>query len=205
MLLHVLMDANDNQKGKFRRRRLIRKILKYLPRRASIHRYPILNRFADVAKKRSYLWSFRVNEVVPALYLGWILTFTPIPTVFQVAAAFVAAMFFRANVMVLMGLQLLSNAFTFLFLWAITHKAGAFVVSIFSTETFKSLQNTMARGEFSWTLGNFGHVAMRWLATMLIGALVLGSLCGFISSTIYKLFAWKVRKSPKLGKKNVSN
>ena len=41
------------------RRRRIRRWLKPLPRRASIHRYPILNRFADFARRRPYLWSFK--------------------------------------------------------------------------------------------------------------------------------------------------
>ena len=55
------------------RRRRIRSWLKPLPRRASIHRYPILNRFADFARRRPYLWSFKDAPVVRAIYLGSLL------------------------------------------------------------------------------------------------------------------------------------
>jgi uncharacterized protein (DUF2062 family) len=182
------MGAADDLEKKFRRTRLLRKILKYLPRRASMHRYPILNHFADAAKKRSYLWSFRVNEVVPALYIGWILTFTPIPTICQVIVALVMAIFCRANVMVFMGLQLLSNAFTFLFLWTITYKTGSIVVYIFGTDVANVLQKSLGGDKFAWTVGNCSRVLIHWIATMLVGALALGSILGFISSTIYKIF-----------------
>jgi uncharacterized protein (DUF2062 family) len=186
------MEVNDDQSKKFRRVRLIKKILKYLPRRAAIHRYPVLNRFADAAKKRSYLWSFRVSEAVPAFYLGWMLTFVPIPTVCQVVVAFALAMLCRANVMILMCLQLLSNTFTFLFLWAITYKTGAAVASIFSTIAVETPQDTMEK--FSWTFGNCSRLAVHWLATMLVGALTLGAALGFISSAAYKFLAKGRRK-----------
>ncbi|MDR2436085.1 MAG: DUF2062 domain-containing protein [Puniceicoccales bacterium] len=183
------MNDGDSQEKKIRRTRFVKKILKYLPRRASIHRYPILNHFAGAAKKRSYLWSFRTNEMIAAFYIGWILTFIPMPTICQVACAFVMAVLCRANVMVLMGLQLLSNTFTFLFFWTITHKTGAAIVSIFGTDVANVLQETIGGGGFTWTFGNCSRMLVHWVATMLIGALTLGSALGFISSTIYKIFA----------------
>jgi uncharacterized protein (DUF2062 family) len=189
------MSDDDDLEKKFRRTRLLRKVLKYLPRRASMHRYPILKHFADAAKKRSYLWSFRVSEVIPAFYVGWMLTFTPIPTICQMAVAVVMAIFCRANIMVLMGLQLLSNAFTFLFLWTITYKTGVTVVSILGTDVASALQGTVGVGEFAWTVGNCSRVLVHWVAVMLVGALALGSILGFISSAIYKIFAGRASKS----------
>jgi uncharacterized protein (DUF2062 family) len=97
-----------------------------------------------------------------------------------------------------MGLQLFSNTFTFLFLWAITYKTGAAIASIFGADTAKTLQEIIGSGGFSWTLSNCGRMAMRWLATMLVGALSLGSLFGFISSAIYKIFAGGARRKSKI-------
>ncbi|MDR2720888.1 MAG: DUF2062 domain-containing protein [Puniceicoccales bacterium] len=162
-----------------------------------MHRYPVLNRFADAAKRRSYLWSFRTSEVVSAFYIGWILTFIPMPTICQMAFAFVMAVLCRANVMILMGLQLLSNTFTFLFFWTITHKAGAAIVSIFGTDVANVLQETVSGGGFTWTLSNCSRVLVHWVATMLVGALTLGSALGFISAMIYKIFAREALRSQK--------
>lgn len=185
------MNSDDNSK-KYKRIRWVKKILRHLPRRASVHKYPILKHFSAVVKKRAYLWSFRVDDVVPAFYVGWIITLLPIPSVFQLLVAFIAAIFCRANVMILVGLQLLSNPFTFIFLWAITHKVGAFVVSILGTDAVV----TLLQEACTWNLGNCCKYATRWVATTVLGAIILGPILGFISSFIYKFFAKREKKMP---------
>ncbi len=155
-----------------------------MPRKASIHRYPVLNKFSDIARQRAYLWSFRVTEITPAFYLGWIITLTPIPSVLQIVIAFFAALICRANAMVLVCLQLLSNAFTFVFLWAITHRVGTCVVNLLGTDNLKVVTDVPADG-----ILHYSERAIRGFATILLGALVLGSILGFISSTIYKYIA----------------
>lgn len=188
------MNLDDGNKEKFKRVRWVKKILRYMPRRTSIQNYPILKHFADVAKKRSYLWSFRVDDVVPSFYIGWIITFIPIPSICQILIAFMSAMFCRANMMILVGLQLLSNPFTFIFLWAITYEVGAIVVSILGTDAVKMIQDAYS-SDFAWTIGNCGKAAIRWFATTTLGAIVLGSFMGFISSFIYKFFAKKSKRN----------
>ena len=173
-----------DMEARWKRVRFVKKILRYMPRKASIHRYPVLNKFADIARKRAYLWSFRVTEVIPAFYLGWIITLTPIPSVLQIIIAFFAAIVCRANAMVLVCLQLLSNALTFVFLWAITHKVGTFVVNLLGTENLKVVSDVTTGG-----ILHYSERAIRGFATILLGALVLGSILGFISSTIYKYIA----------------
>ena len=93
------------------RRRRIRRWLKPLPRRASIHRYPILNRFADFARRRPYLWSFKDAPVVRAIYLGSLLAYLPTYGA-QILIAFIAAWFGRANLTLMIGLQMITNPLT---------------------------------------------------------------------------------------------
>ena len=170
--------------ARWKRVRFVKKVLRYMPRRASIHRYPVLNKFSDIARQREYLWSFRVTEIIPAFYLGWIITLTPIPSILQIIIAFFAAIVCRANAMVLVCLQLLSNAFTFVFLWAITHRVGTFVVNLLGTDNLKVVTDVPVGG-----ILHYSERAIRGFATILLGALVLGSILGFISSTIYKYIA----------------
>jgi uncharacterized protein (DUF2062 family) len=175
--------------SRFRRIRIVKKILRHMPRRASLHKYPILNKFAGVARKRAYLWSFRVSEVVPAFYIGWIVTFMPIPSVIQIVIAFFAAIVCRANVMILMCLQLLSNALTFVFLWAITHRVGSFIVDLLGTDNLR----VVPAGEHG-AIAHYGERMVRGFATIMLGAVVLGSMVGAICSETYKYFAGKYSK-----------
>ncbi|MDR3144290.1 MAG: DUF2062 domain-containing protein [Puniceicoccales bacterium] len=179
----------NGSNSKFKRIRIVKKLLRYMPRRASIHRYPILNKFAGIARKRAYLWSFRVSEVVPAFYIGWIITLMPIPSVIQIVIAFFAAVVCHANAMILTCLQLLSNAITFVFLWAITHRVGSFIVNLLGTENLK----VVATAEHG-AIAHYSERVVRGFATIILGAIVLGSIIGAICSEIYKHFARKYSK-----------
>lgn len=94
-----------------RRRNRVRRWLKPLPRRANIHRYPLLKRFAAFAKKRPYLWSFKSQPVVRAIYLGGLLAYLPTYGL-QILIALLAAWFGRANLTVMVALQLITNPLT---------------------------------------------------------------------------------------------
>ena len=93
------------------RRRRIRTWLKPLPRRATIPRYPILKRFAAFARRRPYLWSFKDAPVVRAIYLGSLLAYLPTYGA-QIVIAFIAAWFGRANLTLMIGLQMITNPLT---------------------------------------------------------------------------------------------
>ncbi len=96
---------------KRKRRRRMKKFLRPLPRRANIHRYPILKYFAATARKRDYLWSWHPRHIVRAIYLGWIIALIPIYG-FQMVVAFIASLYFRANCLIAMALQWITNPFT---------------------------------------------------------------------------------------------
>jgi hypothetical protein len=87
------MEKNKEKEACYQRTRSIKKRLKYVPRHDNIHRYPVLKYFAETAKKRTYLSSFRTAEVVPALYVGWILALRPVMSV-QNAIACVLSFYF---------------------------------------------------------------------------------------------------------------
>lgn len=188
-----LPTENVETEKRFKRIKRLKKILRNIPRKTSMHKYPFLRRFADVARNRAYLWSFRVVDVVPSLYVGCVLTLTPIPSFLQVIIAFLLALVIRSNAMILMGLQLLSNPITFLFLWSITYKTGAIAVSLLGGHAMQSIiSETYAAG--LGHIGNYGRVFVRWLATIMFGAMILGTICGFILSTIYKLMAKRAKR-----------
>lgn len=102
--------------------------LRYMPRRARFHTYPFVGRFAAFARKRNYLWSFRYAQIRPSLYFGSILTLIPIPG--QLPIAFVLCLVFRANFMLMGGLQFVSNPATSIPLGVLTYKLGARVLNV---------------------------------------------------------------------------
>lgn len=123
------MTAEDHhhRKEHFARIRRTKLFLRFMPRRAVFHKYPLIGRFADMARKRSYLWSFKTSEVRPALYIGSVLSFMPAMGV-QLPTAFLLALLFRANVMVLGGLQFITNPFTAPGIYYGTYRLGKAVI-----------------------------------------------------------------------------
>ncbi|MDR2779165.1 MAG: DUF2062 domain-containing protein [Puniceicoccales bacterium] len=178
----------DDKNPKFKRVRFVKKFLRHMPRKSSIHKYPILNKFASAARKKSYLWSFRVSEVVPAFYIGWIITLMPLPYVAHVIVAFFAALMCRANVAILVFLPILSNVVTFLFFWAVTYKVGVYVIHWLGT----GMERLPLLVTFDkHAIRNYGECAIRILATITLGAIILGPLLGAICSEIYRYYAKK--------------
>ncbi len=102
-------------------------MLRFLPRKARFHRYPLIGRFADMARKRAYLWSFRTENVRPSLYAGSIVAMLPIMGV-QAPAAFLLALLLRSNVMLLVGLQFITNPFTAAPIYYGTYQLGHTVI-----------------------------------------------------------------------------
>lgn len=97
--------------------------LRFMPRRARFHTYPVVGRFAAFARKRSYLWSFRYAELRPSFYVGSILSLMPALGV-QLPIAFAVCLFFRTNFMVTGGLQFLTNPVTIWVVYPATYKVG---------------------------------------------------------------------------------
>lgn len=120
-------DEHHHRKLRFERIRRAKFWLRFMPRRARFHTYPIVGRFASFARKRSYLWSFRYERLRPSFYLGSIVSLLPIMGV-QLPVSFALCLFFRANFMVAGGLQFITNPLTIWVVYPATYKVGEIVL-----------------------------------------------------------------------------
>jgi len=177
---------------RFARIRLIKKLLRPLPRRATIHKYPVLKWFAKTARQKSYLWSFRIPEVVPALYAGWILTLLPVYGL-QFLLGFLLALGLRANLMILIALQLVSNPVTIWILYPTAFHIGDFFISLFITpnDIDPATAEAFVKGEVRLT----GSTFLYWFKATSIGAIIIGYFAAFISSFIYQFMAKRASRS----------
>ena len=187
----MTVDESELHETKWRRIRRVKRWLRPLPRRANIHRYPILKFFAEAARKRTYIWSFRVENAVPAIYAGSILTLMPLYGL-QVVGAFLLALLLRANLPILVGLQVVSNPLTVLPIWFAAYQIGRIFLSVLGLNVA-----TLNRDEVRVMLDNFIHGA--WgnkfenLSTVFgvtsLGAIIMGTFFGLIGSVAYRVVA----------------
>jgi uncharacterized protein (DUF2062 family) len=112
---------------RFARLRRLKQFLRFMPRRAVMHKYPVIGRFAEVARKRAYLWSFKSAHVRPAFYAGSILSLLPVMGV-QLPLAFILCLLLRGNFMVMGGLQFITNPFTAAPIYYATHQLGKTII-----------------------------------------------------------------------------
>ena len=194
------MSEHDPEYEEMRRSRIrrVKRVLRHMPRKATIHKYPFIRFFAKSARKRPYLWSFRVNEVVPALYAGFILTFLPLQGV-QIPAAFCLALIFRANLMILVALQLVSNPLTLIPIYTLDWQIGSYVLGIVRNSSHtQSAGSASCSAETGLTLGRQALIVVRYFFAMMIGGLVLGIISGLISSIVYNQLAKSyIKRHPK--------
>lgn len=100
-----------------------------MPRRAVFHKYPLIGRFAEAARRRAFLWSFKPAHMRPALYAGSILSLLPVMGV-QLPIALLLSFLLRANFMVLGGLQFITNPLTALPIYTATYQLGAYAIRV---------------------------------------------------------------------------
>jgi uncharacterized protein (DUF2062 family) len=108
----------------------MKRLLRFMPRRAVLHKYPVIGRFAHQLRRFDPLWSFRRRHLRRAYYLGSIISFLPLLG-FQLPIAAAAAVLFRSNVMVMGGLQFLTNPLTAAPIYFATHRLGELVLRRF--------------------------------------------------------------------------
>ncbi|MGE9293032.1 MAG: DUF2062 domain-containing protein [Puniceicoccales bacterium] len=192
--------------------RRVKRLLRPLPRRATVHRYPFLKWFAQTARKRSYLWSFRRQNIVPAIYVGCILSLMPIYGV-QIPCAFALALLIRGNLMIMVATQFITNPVTFVPLYTAACFIGLEILYLLGVDipggsvwefsgTIASHLKEMVSGllgpnhpratmsSLIQSTGMSGHalIALALKATI-IGGAMLGTLIGFAISLTYQLMA----------------
>ncbi|CAA6690378.1 MULTISPECIES: DUF2062 domain-containing protein [unclassified Lentimonas] len=193
----MTIEEHELRETRSRRIRRVKRWLRPLPRRSNIHRYPILSHFAEFSRKRIYLWSFRVDNVVPALYAGFILALMPLYGI-QIGLALCFALLLRANLPTLVGLQMISNPLTILPFWYAAYQVGHNVLSIVSIETAP-----MNRSEIRSILHNFTadtwssnlELVLSAFLVMCLGGIVMGTFFGLISSFAYRIAARRTAAS----------
>ena len=109
--------------AKLARRRRLRRWLRPLPRRANVDRYPVVRWFADAARARPWLWSFKRREVLVSLYAGSVLALLPTYGV-QLLLGLALAVWLRGNLTVMAALQLVVNPLTIVPIYAGTWWVG---------------------------------------------------------------------------------
>lgn len=188
---------DDNKESRYARIRTLKKWLRPLPRRATIHRYPILKWFAETARNRSFLWSFRKSEVITAIYSGCILSMLPLYG-FQIVLAFGTALIFRANLMIVVALQFISNPFTVPFIYLLSYKTGDFILTTFGFDfqrevvpKFMEVAEAEAVQVIPEASGRFrfGY----WIFATMIGGLVLGLGLAIVLSIAYQYITYRTR------------
>lgn len=163
-------DQDEQRSRRHLRIRRTKRLLRPLPRKANLHRWPVIKWFAKYARKQPYLWSFRVAQVSPAIYIGCILALLPAYGL-QLILAFLAALFFRANLLVLTGLQFITNPATVWFIYPLNFVVGREFIE----------------------LANLGEVKSKvgYAYATVLGGLIVGLLCAIALDIVYRVIASK--------------
>lgn len=105
------MSDEEHRQRHHQRIRWTKALLRFVPRRAVFHRYPLIGRFAAYARSRPFLWSFKAGNLTRAYYAGAILALLPVMGL-QLPLALGCAVVLRTNLMVLGGMQFITNPAT---------------------------------------------------------------------------------------------
>lgn len=191
-----MMTEEEKALRALRRERIARVkwLLRRLPRRATMHRYPFLKWFAASARKRAYLWSFRNRAIVPAIYAGCFLAFTPIYGI-QVPIALLLAFLLRANLPLLVGLQFITNPVTVLPVYFAAYAIGRIVVQLFgiecphlNLEEFKMVFEATVHLELRHSIGYVSRV----FGLVTLGGWMMALVTAVVFSLIYRFSAYEV-------------
>ncbi len=163
-----------HQRAWLRRRHRVRRLLKPLPRRSNLSRYPVIRRFERWARAAPWLWSFHGGAVVRALYIGCVLAFMPTYGL-QVLLAVLAALLLRSNLTLTVALQFITNPLTVAPAYWLTDRIGMALMG-------------------HTALTGIGGVLLVHTRALFIGALLLGLACGALLHGAWLLLSWEARR-----------
>lgn len=167
----------------------VKRILRWLPRRATLHRYPVLKWFSASARRRPHLWTFRVSAAIPALYAGSILALSPAYGI-QLPIAILLAFWLRANLPILFGLQWLTNPLTFVPIYYADYQIGKSVLAIFRLESphlnIHQLRLFFDGFHSGFWKENLSYAIHVW-GVMTLGGIIIGTFVGAVLSILYRV------------------
>lgn len=166
-------DLHRHQTEWFRRRQRLRRILRPLPRRANLSRYPVLKWFARHAQRAAFLWSFKRANVIPSLYVGSVLAFLPLYGL-QLPLAFGAALGVRGNLTVMAALQFITNPLT--------------IVPVYGFTAWVGLGAMAFAG-----IGDAWPDALRYTNALFVGGVLVGLGFALLADLTWRLLAWEAR------------
>ena len=187
------MADQSEKEARFRRIRRLKKWMRPLPRRSNIHRYPVLKWFAKTAYDRSYLWSFKGNAMVQALFWGIWIAMLPIVGI-QMLVVFFLALIVRANLPLIVALQWISNPLTMAPIYFADYEIGLLILELFGVDYGR---NKLLTAEFDWSGMEFADLweLVDTFPPMMAGGSVVGISLGVLAVFLYKAMA-KLYKSP---------
>lgn len=164
-------ELDRHHRSLFERRRRLRKLLRPLPRRANVRRYPVIKWFAEHANRRPYLWSFKRAHVLPSLYVGSVLALLPLYGL-QGLLAFAAALLVRGNLTVMVALQFITNPFTIGPIYYFTYRVGMWLIAT----------TGMGEGMAGWGTR---------VNALFLGGLVVGLATALAVDLVWRFAAWE--------------
>lgn len=168
-----ILELEEQHRAERRSRQArFRKWLRYLPRRSNLGKYPVIRNFAEAARKRPYLWAFRRAEVRRAIYLSTVIALLPL-YLLQTVIAFAAAVYFRANLGVTLGIQLAINPLTATPLYYLSYRVGVWLLSPLVGDPHPK---------------GFGFYSLS------LGGLIVGLLLALILDLLVRFAVWETKK-----------
>ena len=156
------------------RRKRLRRWLRPLPRRANVARYPVIKWFAEAARRRPYLWSFKRPQVIASLYAGSVLAMMPVYGL-QLALGLALAILVRGNLTVMIALQMVTNPLTLGPIYLGTHALGRWLIGL------------AGYGEGAGAMGSYVNA-------LVVGGVVAGLGLALACDLAWRLLAWEARR-----------
>ena len=156
------------------RRRRLKRWLRPLPRRANVARYPVIKWFADAARRRPWLWSFRHREVMVSIYAGSVLALLPTYGV-QVLLGLALAVLLRGNLAVMTALQMVVNPLTIVPIYAATFLLGRALLAAAGVH--------VAEGD-----------PRGYAVALVVGGIVAGLAAAVLLDIAWRVVAWESRR-----------
>lgn len=156
------------------RRKRLRRMLRKLPRRANVGRYPVIRWFADAARKRPWLWSFHRREVLVSLYAGSVLALLPTYG-FQLLLGFALAVWLRGNLTLMAALQMVVNPLTIVPIYAGTFALGHWLLGLAG-------------------VGPADGDAAHYATALVVGGVVAGLAFALLLDVVWRIAAWEARR-----------
>jgi hypothetical protein len=171
------------------RLRRMRRLLRALPRRANLGRYPVIKWFGAAARERPWLWTFARGPVLRAIYFGSVLSLLPLMGV-QLPLAFVLALVARCNFPLAAALQLITNPLSAVPIYGTTYLIGHWITHRLGGG---SGEYDPAAALALIEHGDFAGAAGDVLLSLTIGGIVAGLALGVVVDLGWRFLVWEAR------------